>query len=190
MSESRPRVALLGATGSIGTQTLDVLREHGDAFELVSISGGQRLAELCAIAKEFNVANIGVVSDRDRDEFRGLLGRDANIVVGSLGLGELAESADVVVNAVVGFAGLPITLRALSAGKRLALANKESLIAAAPLVQRVRSTSGATILPIDSEHCAIHQCLAGSTDPFHRDVRMIHLTGIRWTVPWDVQGTT
>jgi 1-deoxy-D-xylulose-5-phosphate reductoisomerase len=176
MSPSRTRVALLGATGSIGTQTLDVLREAGDAFELVSIAGGQRLAELGAIAKEFNVRNVGVVSDRDAEELKRLTGSDVDIVVGAKGLSELATSGDVIVNAVVGFAGLPVTLSALAAGKRLALANKESLIAAAPLVQQVRDTPGASILPIDSEHCAIYQCLAGSTNVGHPDVRMIHLT--------------
>ena len=176
MSPSRTRVALLGATGSIGTQTLDVLREAGDAFELVSIAGGQRLAELGAIAKEFNVRNVGVVSDRDAEELQRLTGSDVDIVVGAKGLSELATSGDVIVNAVVGFAGLPVTLSALGAGKRLALANKESLIAAAPLVQRVRDTPGASILPIDSEHCAIYQCLAGSTNVGHPDVRMLHLT--------------
>jgi 1-deoxy-D-xylulose-5-phosphate reductoisomerase len=176
VSPSRTRVALLGATGSIGTQTLDVLREAGDAFELVSIAGGQRLAELGAIAKEFNVRNVGVVSDRDAEELQRLTGSDVDIVVGAKGLSELATSGDVIVNAVVGFAGLPVTLSALGAGKRLALANKESLIAAAPLVQRVRDTPGASILPIDSEHCAIYQCLAGSTNVGHPDVRMLHLT--------------
>jgi len=81
------------------------------------------------------------------------------------------------VNAVVGFAGLPVTMSALKAGKRLALANKESLIAAAPLVEKVRSTPGAVILPIDSEHCAIHQALASSTSSMpYPDVRKIILT--------------
>lgn len=75
-------------------------------------------------------------------------------------LADSCEAAEVVVNGVVGFAGLPVTLRTLELGKRLALANKESLIAAGPLVQRVRSTPGAELLPVDSEHCAIHQCLA------------------------------
>ncbi|MGA2433151.1 MAG: 1-deoxy-D-xylulose-5-phosphate reductoisomerase [Acidimicrobiales bacterium] len=176
MAPSRPRVALLGATGSIGTQTLDVLREQREHFDLVAVSGGQRLAELAVIAKEFSVHSVGVVSERDRDELRALLGPGVQVVVGAEGLAELAARADVVVNAVVGFAGLPVTLSALSAGKRLALANKESLIAAAPLVEKVRRTPGAVILPIDSEHCAIHQCLAGSLEPGHPDVRLLHLT--------------
>jgi len=176
MAPTRPRVALLGATGSIGTQTLDVLREERERFELVAISGGQRLAELAVIAKEFSVGSIGVVSERDRDELGTLVGTGVEVLVGADGLAELATRADVVVNAVVGFAGLPVTLSALSAGKRLALANKESLIAAAPLVAKVRRTPGAELLPIDSEHCAIHQCLEGSTLPGHPDVRAIHLT--------------
>jgi 1-deoxy-D-xylulose-5-phosphate reductoisomerase len=166
----------LGATGSIGTQTLDVLRAESERFELVAIAGGQRLAELCAISKEFNVRAIGVVSERDRDELRSLVGPETEIVIGGEGLAQLAASADIVVNAVVGFAGLPVTLSALGAGKRLALANKESLIAAAPLVAKVRDTPGAEILPIDSEHCAIHQCLAGSNETGHPDVALIHLT--------------
>ena len=169
-------MALLGATGSIGTQTLDVLRAESERFELVAIAGGQRLAELCAISKEFNVRAIGVVSERDRDELRSLVGPETEIVIGGEGLTQLAASADIVVNAVVGFAGLPVTLSALGAGKRLALANKESLIAAAPLVAKVRDTPGAEILPIDSEHCAIHQCLAGSNETGHPDVALIHLT--------------
>ena len=74
-------------------------------------------------------------------------------------LGELATSAEIVINGVVGFAGLPVTLSALEAGKRLGLANKESLISAGPVVQRAWATEGAELIPVDSEHCAIHQCL-------------------------------
>jgi len=177
MSFARPSVALLGATGSIGTQTLDVLRSQLGAFELVSIAGGQRVGELAAIAREFRVGRIGVLADADREVLADLVSDDVDIVVGSAGLAELAASADIVVNAVVGFAGLPVTMAALGAGKRLALANKESLIAAAPLVRMARETPGAVILPIDSEHCAIHQCLASSRgEPGHPDVRRLLLT--------------
>lgn len=177
MSTSRRTVALLGATGSIGTQTLEVLRREPGAFDLVAIAGGQRLSELAAIAKEFDVARVGVVSDDDRRALSEMVGAHVDIVVGSKGLSELSQCAEVVVNAVVGFAGLPVTLGALHAGRRLALANKESLVAAAPLVAQVRATPGAQILPIDSEHCAIHQCLAGSSSaPGHPDVRRLLLT--------------
>jgi 1-deoxy-D-xylulose-5-phosphate reductoisomerase len=177
MSPSRQSVALLGATGSIGVQTLDVLRHENERFELVSISGGEQLSELAAIVVEFNVKCVAVKSEEHRVKLGELLARDVTIVVGDEGLSELSASADVVVNAVLGFAGLPVTLGALGAGKRLALANKESLIAAAPLVEKVRRTPGAQLVPIDSEHCAIHQCLASSPgEPGYPDVRRVLLT--------------
>jgi 1-deoxy-D-xylulose-5-phosphate reductoisomerase len=177
MPTVRRSVALLGATGSIGTQTLDVLRREPDMFELVALSGGEQLNELADIANEFHVTRVGVISERHRDTLATLVEPSVDIVVGDEGLSELAASADVVVNAVLGFAGLPVTLSALRAGKRLALANKESLVAAAPLVARVRSTPGASMLPVDSEHCAIHQCLASSPgDPGYPDVRRLLLT--------------
>ena len=177
MSPSRRSVALLGATGSIGVQTLDVLRQERERFELVAIAGGEQLSELAAIAAEFNVKYVGVKSEYHRSVLADLLSSDVAIVMGDEGLRSLSQSADVVVNAVMGFAGLPVTLGALAAGKRLALANKESLIAAAPLVAMVRNTPGAELLPIDSEHCAIHQCLASSSDlAGHPDVKRILLT--------------
>jgi 1-deoxy-D-xylulose-5-phosphate reductoisomerase len=177
MSPSRQSVALLGATGSIGVQTLDVLRSEGERFELLSIAGGDQLSELAAIAREFNVKLVGVKSESHRATLADLLASDVTIVVGDEGLEELARGADIVVNAVMGFAGLPVTLGALAAGKRLALANKESLIAAAPLVAQVRTTPGAQLLPIDSEHCAIHQCLASApAREGYPDVRRLLLT--------------
>jgi 1-deoxy-D-xylulose-5-phosphate reductoisomerase len=177
MSSSRRSVALLGATGSIGVQTLDVLRHEGERFELTSISGGEQLKELAAIVAEFNVKHVAVKSAEHRATLSELIPNDVSIVVGDAGLAELSASADVVVNAVLGFAGLPVTLGALGAGKRLALANKESLIAAAPLVAKVRKTPGAQLVPIDSEHCAIHQCLASSPAlPGYPDVRRLLLT--------------
>ena len=92
-----------------------------------------------------------------------------------------ARSADVVLNAVVGFAGLPVTMAALEAGKRLALANKESLIAGAPVVQKARRTPGAEIVPVDSEHCAVHQCLAAVARQHRRGPAAAHRFG--WSVP-------
>ena len=171
------RVALLGATGSIGRQTLDVLRRERDRFDLVAIAGGERLSELATIQREFAVARVGVKTAAHRDAIATLLPGSVEIVVGEVGLTSLAREADVVVNAVVGFAGLPVTIGALEAGARLALANKESLVAAAPLVAAARQTSGAQIVPVDSEHCAIYQCLVGaSAAPGHPDVRRLLLT--------------
>jgi len=153
------------------------LRSELHRFELVSIAGGEHLSELAAIAREFDVKRVAVKSESHRATLADLLSSDVTIVVGDKGLEELAREADIVVNAVMGFAGLPVTLGALAAGKRLALANKESLIAAAPLVAKVRATPGAQLLPIDSEHCAIHQCLASAPQrPGYPDVRRLLLT--------------
>ena len=174
---TRRSVALLGATGSIGTQTLDVLRREPERFELVAIAGGHHLEQLAAIAREFRVRHVGIASPSDRAQLAELVDASVEIVVGPAGLTQLAQSADVVLNAVMGFAGLPVTMAALDAGKRLALANKESLIAAAPLVATARRTPGASLVPIDSEHCAIFQCLAPVVaDRGYPEVRRLLLT--------------
>src|ERR1019366_7462029 len=111
-----------------------------------------------------------------RRRLAALVNDRVEIMAGEKGLRELCTGPDVVVNAVMGFAGLPVTLATLEAGARLALANKESLIAAAPVVASARRTPGAQILPVDSEHCAIYQCLIGSTEPGHPDVARLLLT--------------
>jgi 1-deoxy-D-xylulose-5-phosphate reductoisomerase len=173
MTETRRSVALLGATGSIGRQTLEVLRRERDEFDLVSVAGGSRLDELITVAREFAVGKVGVQSTIDatyvRDKLPGV-----EVVIDALEM--LAGEADVVVNAVVGFAGVPATLGALRHGRRLALANKESLVVAAPLVEQIRGDSLSEIVPIDSEHCALHQCLVSSRHPGHPDVRRLLLT--------------
>jgi 1-deoxy-D-xylulose-5-phosphate reductoisomerase len=169
-------VALLGATGSIGQQTLDVIRQEPTTLRLESIAGGRRVDELIAIAREFQVSNIGVTTSDDVATVRAALPQ-AHVVVGDEGLAELAAASEIVVNAVVGFAGLAATLSALESGRRLALANKESLVAAAPLVDEVRARRATDLVPIDSEHCAIHQCLAGASAQNHYEaVRRLILT--------------
>ena len=152
-------VALCGSTGSIGLQTLDVIRATPDAFELTFCSAGRSVEALADQAREFRPRAVGVVDARVAADLAPLLPSGVEIVVGAEASAAEAAAADVIVNGVVGFAGLPVTLAALDSGKRLALANKESLIAAGPVVQRARSTPGAELLPVDSEHCALHQCL-------------------------------
>jgi 1-deoxy-D-xylulose-5-phosphate reductoisomerase len=154
-------VALLGATGSIGRQTLDVLDKAGERYELVAVSASSRIVELIEIARRYRVPVVVVEREADISAVREALPQ-VTVLHGEDGLRHVSASADIVVNAVVGFAGVPVTLAALEAGRRLALANKESLIAAAPLVQRVRARG--EIVPVDSEHCAIHQCLAGHAE--------------------------
>jgi len=156
---SAPRVALAGSTGSIGTQTLEVLAAEPDRFELTAIgASGRQLEALIAQAETFRPKVVAVSSDEVASELASRLPQ-CEVRAGSGALASLAEEADVVVNGVVGFAGLPVTLATLEAGRRLALANKESLIAAGPVVQRARRTPGAELVPVDSEHCALHQCL-------------------------------
>jgi 1-deoxy-D-xylulose-5-phosphate reductoisomerase len=152
-------VAVLGSTGSIGTQTLDVIRAEGGRFEVLALgASGRNVRLLAEQAREFRPRVVAASDDRVAAELRELV-PGCEIVVGADALASVATEADVVVNGVVGFAGLPVTLAALGAGRRLALANKESLIAAGPVVQRVRSTPGAELVPVDSEHAAVHQCL-------------------------------
>ena len=125
-----------------------------------ALAAQRSAAELVAQAAEFR-PDLVVIGDPALDaEVRAGVPTGTEVLVGAEGLVEAARGADVVLNAVVGFAGLPVTMAALEAGKRLALANKESLIAGAPVVQKARRTPGAEIVPVDSEHCAIHQCLA------------------------------
>ncbi len=153
-------VSLMGSTGSVGTQALDVIRREPERFRVHALAAQRSVEELLAQAAAFGPA-IVVIGDPSRyAEVRDGVPAGTEVLVGEEGMIAAARSADVVLNAVVGFAGLPVTMAALEAGKRLALANKESFIAGAPVVQKARRTPGAEIVPVDSEHCAVHQCLA------------------------------
>jgi 1-deoxy-D-xylulose-5-phosphate reductoisomerase len=165
------RVAIAGSSGSIGTQTLDVVRAEAGAYEVVALGVGSSVDVLIAQAHEFRPAVVGVADPTQRARVAAEL-PFAEVVAD---LADLVEPADVVVNAVVGFAGLPVTVATLRAGKRLALANKESLIAAGPVVQPLRATPGAELVPVDSEHCAVHQCLRSSA-AVDREVARVVLT--------------
>jgi len=162
---SRPTtVSLAGSTGSIGTQTLEVVAAEPERYEVVALgAGGGNLELLVAQAKATGVGVVAVADESRAAEVAASL-PGVEVRAGTEGLASLGAEADVCVNGVVGFAGLHVTLATLEAGRRLALANKESLIAGGPVVQRVRSTPGAELVPVDSEHCAIHMCLR-SGDP-------------------------
>ena len=165
------RVAIAGSSGSIGTQTLDVVRAEEGRYRVVALGVGSSVDVLVQQALEFRPSVVAVADPTRRAEVAAAL-PFAEVVAE---FADLIEPADVVVNAVVGFAGLPVTLRTLGAGKRLALANKESLIAAGPVVQPLRSTPGAELVPVDSEHCAVHQCLRASAHA-DREVSRVVLT--------------
>jgi 1-deoxy-D-xylulose-5-phosphate reductoisomerase len=149
------RLAILGSTGSVGTQALDVVRANPGAYEVVALAAGRNEKLLAEQAGDF-----GVPEARAR-----CAGDDPGVLAG---LAQLAD-VDIVLNAVVGFAGLPATVAALEAGKRLALANKESLIAAGPVVAAARVKGGGEIVPVDSEHSAVYQALqAGPKESLRR----------------------
>jgi 1-deoxy-D-xylulose-5-phosphate reductoisomerase len=153
-------VSLMGSTGSVGTQALDILRRQPERFALHALSAHRSVDVLVAQAREFRPPLVVIGEPSLRAAVAEGVPQGTEVLVGEAGLVEAARGADVVLNAVVGFAGLPVTMATLEAGKRLALANKESLIAGAPVVQKARRTPGAEIVPVDSEHCALHQCLA------------------------------
>ncbi|MFZ4720294.1 MAG: 1-deoxy-D-xylulose-5-phosphate reductoisomerase [Ilumatobacteraceae bacterium] len=167
---SAVRVAIAGSSGSIGTQTLDVVRAEG-GFEVVALGVGSSVDVLVQQALEFRPKVVAVADPARRADVAAAL-PFAEVVAD---FADLVDLADVVVNAVVGFAGLPVTVRTLADGKRLALANKESLIAGGPVVQPLRATPGAELVPVDSEHCAVHQCLRSSAF-VDREVSRIVLT--------------
>jgi 1-deoxy-D-xylulose-5-phosphate reductoisomerase len=158
---SSVRVAIAGSSGSIGTQTIDVVRAEEGRYRVTALGVGSSVEVLIAQARELRPEVVAVADPARRAEVADAL--PGVQVVGDMA--DLVDVADVVVNAVVGFAGLPVTLRTLAAGKRLALANKESLIAAGPVVQPLRATPGAELVPVDSEHCAVHQCLRSTVRP-------------------------
>nr|WP_080629184.1 1-deoxy-D-xylulose-5-phosphate reductoisomerase [Anoxybacillus flavithermus] len=168
-------ISLLGATGSIGMQTLDVIRAHRDAFCLVAFSAGRNIEQARMIIEQFSPKIVCVAQKEDADMLqREYIGR-VRIVSGEDGLVEVAtvEEADIVVNAVVGSVGLVPTLKAIEAGKTIALANKETLVTAGHLVMKHAAAHGVPILPVDSEHSAIFQCLQGEKQ---KNVECIILT--------------
>ena len=153
-------VSLMGSTGSIGTQALDVIRAEPERFRVHALAARRSADRLVAQVVEFR-PELAVIGDESlAAQVRAGVPAGTQVLVGEEGMAEAARTGEVVLNAVVGFAGLPVTMAALEAGRRLALANKESLIAGAPVVQKARRTPGAEIVPVDSEHCALHQCLA------------------------------
>ena len=158
-------VSLLGSTGSIGTQAVDVLLGQPERFRVVALAAQSSTEVLLAQAAQLRPDMVVIGQESLYRTVREGVPAGTDVLVGIPGLVAAAGAADVVLNAVVGFAGLPVTMAALEAGKRLALANKESLIAGAPVVQKARRTPGAEIVPVDSEHCAIHQCLATVDGP-------------------------
>lgn len=157
-------LSILGATGSIGTQTLDIVRLFPDRFRVQALTAHHNAHLLARQAIEFQPDCVVIGDEAKIGELReALAGTDIRVLAGAAGLCEAAtlDEVDTVVAAVVGFAGLEPVLAAIRAGKKIALANKETLVVAGALVNKLLDAHGATLIPVDSEHSAIFQCLVG-----------------------------
>ena len=158
------KIAILGSTGSIGTQTLDVVREHSDELQVVALAAGSNKERLKEQIKEFHPKLVSRSDEKKAQELKEeLAGEQVEVVCGMEGLIEVAgaDSADVVVTAVVGMMGILPTMEAIKKGKDIALANKETLVTAGHLIIPMAKEYGVSILPVDSEHSAIFQSLQG-----------------------------
>jgi 1-deoxy-D-xylulose-5-phosphate reductoisomerase len=156
-------IAVAGSTGSIGTQAIEVVRAEPERFEVVALGAWSSVDALVAQAAELHPKLVVVGDESAAPQVAAGVPPGTEVQAGAAALAEMGTGADVCVNGVVGFAGLRLTLATLAAGKRLALANKESLIAGGPVVRSVLARPGAGhIVPVDSEHGAVHQCLAAS----------------------------
>lgn len=157
------RLAILGSTGSIGEQTLDVVVGHPDRFKVVSLAAGRRVDRLVEQARQFKPRVVSVVDPAEVPAIQSALGKEVEVVAGDAGLIAVAtEAADLVVAGLVGAVGLNPVLAAIRVGHSIGLANKEVMVMAGAMVRREAELHGVDIIPIDSEHSAIFQCLVGS----------------------------
>jgi len=172
----KKKIAILGSSGSIGTQALEVIQEHPDQFEVEVLTVNSNADLLIEQTKKFK-PNTVVIADDSKYTYvkEALANEDVHVYAGEAALSQAmeAEAIDVVLTAVVGFAGLKPTLAAINAGKHIALANKETLVVAGEMVTKLAREKGVNIYPVDSEHSAIFQCLAGE---FHNKIEKIYLT--------------
>lgn len=164
MNQSKKRIAILGSTGSIGIQTLDIISRNPALFEVSTLIGGSRLEPLVAQAKAYNPKRVIIADERQKGALTAALsGSGIEVAAGDAAIAEsmLADDTDMVVTATVGYSGLLPTIRAIESGKDIALANKETLVVAGELVSEMLSKSHTRVIPVDSEHSAIYQCLVG-----------------------------
>ena len=173
---NKRRVAILGSTGSIGRQALDVIRQHRDLFEVELLTANNSSELLIAQAREFDVNSAVICNEEKYDEVASALQKDGiKVFAGMDSVCSLVggSNIDIVLTAMVGFSGLASTVAAIKAGKAIALANKETLVAAGSLVTALAREHGVPLLPVDSEHSAIFQCLQGCGN---NRISRIHLT--------------
>lgn len=160
----KKQICILGSTGSIGTQALDVIRQHPDFYEAYALTANDSVEKLAEQAREFNPAAVVIANEARYEELKAKLAdTDVKVYAGHKALCEIVEAGpvDMVLAALVGFAGLEPTIRAIKARKKICLANKETLVVAGELILDLVSKYHVDLLPVDSEHSAIFQCLVG-----------------------------
>ena len=164
----KQQICILGSTGSIGTQTLDVIEQHPDRYEAYCLTANNRVDELAAQARKFNPAAVVIANEAHYDRLKELLADmpDIKVYAGADALCQIVEAGpiDMVLTAMVGFSGLAPTIHAIKARKKICLANKETLVVAGELVCRLAAENRVPILPVDSEHSAIFQSIVGEGD--------------------------
>ena len=164
----KKQIAILGSTGSIGTQALQVIEEHPDLYEVYCLTANNRVEELAQQARRFKPAAVVIANEAHYDELKTALADcpDINVYAGKQAIDEIVTAGpiDMVLTAMVGFAGLNPTIQAIKAHKKICLANKETLVVAGELICRLAAENHAPILPVDSEHSAIFQSIVGEGD--------------------------
>lgn len=176
MDHSKKHIAILGSTGSIGTQALEVIAAHPESFEVEVLTAQNNADLLIGQAKKFNPNAVVIANEDSYEKVKAaLLPLNIKVFAGENALSSVVQmdSIDLVLTALVGYSGLKPTLKAIEAGKNIALANKETLVVAGELVTRLAREKGVNIYPVDSEHSAIFQCLVGE---FHNPIEKIILT--------------
>ena len=164
----KQQICILGSTGSIGTQALDVIEQHPDRYEAYCLTANNRVDELAAQARKFNPAAVVIANEAHYDRLKELLADmpDIKVYAGADALCQIVEAGpiDMVLTAMVGFSGLSPTIHSIKASKKICLANKETLVVAGELVCRLAAENRVPILPVDSEHSAIFQSIVGEGD--------------------------
>ncbi|MBO4849674.1 MAG: 1-deoxy-D-xylulose-5-phosphate reductoisomerase [Prevotella sp.] len=187
--EKRQQICILGSTGSIGTQALDVVARHSDLYEVYCLTANNRVRELAEQARQFRPAAVVIANEAHYDELQRLLSDlpDIKVYAGAKAIDEVveAEPIDMVLTAMVGFAGLSPTLHAIRAGKKICLANKETLVVAGELVCQLAVRHHVPIIPVDSEHSAIFQSLVGEADNEIEKILLTASGGPFRTLPLD-----
>lgn len=176
MHSDKKKIAILGSTGSIGTQALEVIAAHSDVFEVEVLTAQRNADLLIEQAKQFNPNAVVIADDAHYEKVKAaLLPLDIKVFAGENALASVVQmdSIDLVLTALVGYSGLKPTIKAIEAGKNIALANKETLVVAGELITTLAREKGVNIYPVDSEHSAIFQCLVGE---FHNPIEKIILT--------------